>query len=389
VVCTTWTVQYIDGPNTDLWNSNWWNNVAASMAWGALYEPTTGTTFWYGTLDQFGCTPPISLPFAATYRFFQWTSISNGSNTYNAYFRAGVPVSDNLTVLATDFTWLFESTVTLLPSGNDDAIQTAAVAGLILFRHTGGIGMGLWPGVDDIYSNVDCPGLTGASCSQQVSDTHVQTFISPSAITGYKHSHWKILIAHELGHGAQSLGSGIQTTNYNDNPSQPSCRCDQCSPSSAQLHCLQSREYSGAAQAEGLGHAFAVRLFNNTWESNAGFNYYKAFRNDNGSISYPPVSRDGFNPQRWRINHCNETNKGVEWDWESFFYKVSAEYAANPVTFYNLFDLYWYTCGGYCGGHDVTYTNLYNTGYWYWGNNLYEPHFQRFYTTASSHGVDN
>jgi hypothetical protein len=302
------------------------------------------------------------------------------------------------TELTTDISSLPPGTTTVHPTSTGDAIQTAAVAGLILARHktgmlTYGTGMGLWPGLTDIYSNVDCPNLPGASCvTRDLNDyTHVYTYLSPSEITpAYPHSHWKIVIAHELGHSAQALGAGIQITNSTDNPSEPSCRCDQVVPPNGQLHCLQSREYSGTAQAEGFAHSFAVRLFNNWTDWNAGFKYYKKFRQDDGSILYPPFTRDGFNVQRWRINHCNLANRGVEWDWETFLYNVSAEYAAYPVSFYNLWDIYWAACGyNYCWSHDVTYTDLYNSAYAYWHYNLYEDHFYRFWRTASDHGVDN
>jgi hypothetical protein len=59
------------------------------------------------------------------------------------------------------------------------------------------------------------------------------------------------------------------------------------------------------------------------------------------------------------------------------------------VSFYNLFDIYWVACGGnYCYNHDLIYDDLYSAAYSLFGSNLYEPHFQRFYTTATSHGVD-
>ncbi len=108
-----------------------------------------------------------------------------------------------------------------------------------------------------------------------------------------------------------------------------SCKCDHVQPVGFRQHCLQSREFTSAAQGEGFAHAYAVRLLNFSPLSrpDVRFAYYKQFRLDDGTVMQPPVvvhfHRDS--PHfAWMRNHgCNQALTGTELDWLTFYSHLS------------------------------------------------------------------
>jgi hypothetical protein len=86
------------------------------------------------------------------------------------------------------------------------------------------------------------------------------------------------------------------------------------------------------------------------------------------------------------------SGRGVEWDWLTFFYNVSAEALANPVTLSHIFNIYRRACTGgisaKCQGTEtVQWTNLLNGAAAEYG--LTDPHYVRFRDGLIAHGVNH
>ena len=108
-----------------------------------------------------------------------------------------------------------------------------------------------------------------------------------------------------------------------------------------------------AAQAEGWGQFFAATNLNNKSDTNCTLGYYKEFRNDDGSITNPPMAKSCFAQQRWMANHCAASSRGTEWDWMNHYWRVSAKDGYGFTDFQNLYKA---ACGGTsCSGKDVTW----------------------------------
>jgi hypothetical protein len=153
-----------------------------------------------------------------------------------------------------------------------------------------------------------------------------------------------------------------------------------------------SREFSGAAQAEGFAHAFATRAFNNWVEQNGTFVYYKPFLAF--GVSQPPVPVNMFTDFRWMESFCTAEGRGVELDWVTFFYRVSAEFAPNYTPFTKLFDIYRRTCSGNTttnctATQDPQWAGLLANALALYGGSSSDPRFVRFRDTGIGEGVDH
>lgn len=172
---------------------------------------------------------------------------------------------------------------------------------------------------------------------------------------GYNYqSKW--IIAHELGHAVEErlIGEYLGSSDYSDNPSETTCRCDSYISGADGQHCLQSREVVQAAIGEGWAQFFAASLFNNPAGSTAWFGYYKkslSFTNPNvNDPILPPrgVSVIPTSEYRWmETRNCVGTDKGVEVDWMGFWYYVHNK-TSNKYSFDEIEDVYEQMCNGTC-----------------------------------------
>ncbi len=55
---------------------------------------------------------------------------------------------------------------------------------------------------------------------------------------------------------------------------------------------------------------------------------------------------DGYNPRKWMEDHCLASNRRIEMDWMTFFYRIAAEDQASPVNFASMFGIYNRACTG-------------------------------------------
>lgn len=200
---------------------------------------------------------------------------------------------------------------------------------------------------------------------------------------------YKYVIAHEAGHIAMGHGGGWPRNDYEYiGGSTAACRCDHVTGAN-QLHCMQSVEYASAAQVEGFAHFIAASLFNEGSGSDCHFNYYKEFREDDGTVVPPPYSVDCRNPVKWRDSHpgCFFWNAGTEYDWMQFYWNVH-NVGINTSTIDDLFAIYRYACGGaLCSSaHDVSWSVLDHAAQGHFG--MFDPRYVKFADTGDAFGVD-
>jgi hypothetical protein len=399
--CVTWRVQYSDaGFGEDDFATSAWQDLPARFARAWVTRPGNPTRLFDGQLDVSGCTPALALdagPYVLEYD--TWHMTPDGLNKRFDVFNVAPDDSWNGVVISVSFNSTGSGANTTLnfnPTFNDDAVQVAAITAHALGKDFAGpvygaAGMGIVTG-GVLLANEDCPGEGGGSCIGPDGILYIGT----SANGGPHASHWKYIIAHEIGHMVQQGAMGRRNFHYDDTAPGPNgnvCRCDHYGDEFGKSHCLQSREISGAAQNEGFAHAFATRLFNAWLEPNATFVYYKPVLTY--GITPPPMPVNVFQDYRWMETFCPAEGRGVELDWLNFFHRVSAEFAPNNTSFADLFAIYRHACTGntvqLCFGpsHDPEWNNLLASALAFYGGSSSNPRYLRFRDTGVAQGVDH
>jgi hypothetical protein len=266
----------------------------------------------------------------------------------------------------------------------DDVTRVSAVVSHMLqVEHTTegelGIQLALDPGQIDIATNAACDfGSDGLStCGGdpiRIQAAPGCTGSEPPEECRNSDSRWKAIVSHEIGHVLQRRSSGSWNAFYeftggdNDHPgAPPMCRCDHVGGINS-LHCLQSLEKPGAAQAEGYAQYVAARSWNDLDGADCVLPYYKQFlwteclvaaadcAPDPISglvINSPPVPRSCIEPTKWRNTQCLSGTFGpdevvsdlsVESDWMGFYYGVTKPQTVNRFTVPELADVYLATC---------------------------------------------
>jgi hypothetical protein len=213
---------------------------------------------------------------------------------------------------------------------------------------------------------------------------------SPSSATCFcaptDDSRWKFAVAHEAGHQSEERGIGrLPDVDYtflcpphmtctgrteltgrpdllSDPPlvpdQAPFCSCKYVTSANG-LHCLNSIERGGSAQAEGFGQFFASRVWNHQNESDCAFAYYKEFidhacrgsdctsvdaAGTAGFVTPPPVHIDCGAVAKWRNRNCPlDSTMGTELDWLGFLYSLNATGSLRaPMA--EIFNIYRQTC---------------------------------------------
>jgi hypothetical protein len=219
-----------------------------------------------------------------------------------------------------------------------------------------------------------------------------------TAIQGYNGAYWKFMLAHEIGHIVQDRAMGFPNNNLeSDNPTQPLCTCNHYDMSwGNQIHCMQSRETTGGAQVEGFAHAFAIRVFNRTNQFDPIMVYYKPVKwYATSTPLLPPVALDGWgaSPGPWMKTRCAEANKGVEWDWMVYFFRISTETSSDSTTFSDVFNIYKRACAqagqpSICFGQNIFWNQLVAAAQTYYGGSSTDPRFVRFRDLGATTGVN-
>jgi hypothetical protein len=411
-VCFAWNVWYADSgygedylatvPPGDE------QSVAAAFAWVGIWAPGVEVP-WQGWLDQYGCSQWFTAPASIWLNSTIWThSLDLAGTQAISYSWSWVSEPTRTSVITSFFTPSYSwATVYLEPGWNDANTQTQAIAGWVLKKNherMQNLGERLLPAGTYRIGN----GYVNSACGIEdpnVADGWLYTGAIPSDVGWDKGSFWKFVVAHELGHCAQFFGAGeIISPNgnlYDDHDSHPMCRCDHVAQGYGNAHCLQSREYFGAAEIEGFGHFFASRVFNNdqTWGA-ATFVYYKPFLPYEGAPEeeylWPPDGFTAYRPQEWLLHQCDSPTPagvGVEWDWLTFYYKLTARNQPNRLAPWQLDMIYRYACTGdiyaKCYWEDPPWDTLANSAsYLRSASILTQGQYQTFLDLADQHGVN-
>jgi hypothetical protein len=178
----------------------------------------------------------------------------------------------------------------------------------------------------------------------------------------------KFVVGHELGHMQQSASVGSTAVAYpffsptgNPVPARPAaCGCDRV-VSANQYHCLNSREYSSAAQAEGWAHFYSSKVMNDPAAATQNFGYYKELRTEPTPgtvvVKLPPVATNAKAPVKWRNRNCPLAEHGTEWDWLTFLTNVHTT-GANKLSIAEISDIYQRACfasGTRCTGSEISW----------------------------------
>jgi hypothetical protein len=297
--------------------------------------------FWAGNLDTAGCTPLINHA-DGTYTGWLTTSI----------YRATSDVLIDVTMDDTKtFIWATQNYGISGSGGQRSLIflgawslpDAAVAAANTLFRSTSAYPNGTRT---DIFTDQDCPSIPGSGCASQT-----QIWLGNN-LNGFPNAGFKVVTQHELGHRVQGALVGVPLNDYTIDATQASCRCDHVT-SSNKLHCLQGRSMVSAAQVEGWGQFFAAKNLNNGADSNCTLGYYKEFRNDNNTVTAPPMAKSCFSQVRWMAGRCATDNRGTEWDWMNHFWRLSNK---DGYSFTDFKNVYRSACGGgSCNNVNVTW----------------------------------
>jgi len=404
-----WLAGYSDsGFGEDyFWYNGWPNYERASFASLIISSTDWQTYYYYGQLNWLGNTGNITLPVNTTLyaTIITYTQDNNGTAFASLYNSGG---GEGLVWITTAFTASGDQAI-LVPF-NDEAVQTAAVTGLIQQREYSEPGSrGLPVGTTfNIHSNTGCPDGNGGIDNRMSCSMGTTIDIGPNSGGNQEPgAWWKFIIAHEIGHSVQSLGSGIPgSLNYTgvDN-GHLQCRCDNVS--TYQGHCLNSKETFTAGASEGFAQSYADRVFNYDGQQNATFVNYKEFQNSDtpSDFTYPPMAKDGYgspsNPDiKWNVNKCSYTTlpTAVEYDWMRFHYRIAAHDTGSggPSTrtaLPDLFNIYKMACSGNTvdpctpsNSTNLVWENLRSAAETYYGAN--DSRYFRFRDTGILEGVN-
>ncbi len=389
-ICGLWMSAYVDDQvGEDVLTAPAFEVSAARYASASIRSAIGSTTHWSGHLDHNGCAPKLELQ-PGNYKLdlrssfegpqgqlvdvlYDYLVVDGPQGEFISDFQLGFTIDPAFG--PTSNQWLY--------TNNTAVTNIAAIISAVLGQPDNGLPAAQYT----IHSNIDCPGLPGNACAP---GTSMYVGTGPYGTTD---DEWKYVIAHELGHNAQSASFGFPGGGGYDAiiDTQAACRCDHVTVAN-QLHCLQSLEHVGKAQSEGFAQYFAAKSFN-TSGSDCGFAYYKEFLqpmstsggNTINVIASPPIPIDCAVPHQWRSTHCsNIEDSGTELDWLTAFRALEM----GGVTSDELYDVYTEACGGWkCTNQIVRWNDLADAAETVFGSAAH-PKAQLFDQVGVTHDVD-
>lgn len=391
-ICSTWRASYKDaGFGEDYLKGVGLQDAPARFARGMITTAPGNKLVWQGQLDARGCMPEYVHLDPGNYTFIQearlWKANGSGGTTIDVHFKkeGGTTYGEWLLTGFTTTATTESHVVNLHPVTHDHITRAAAVMSQIMNTSD----LGLRPITYEVHANQGCPSFGGYESCASGNELYLGP-PSPEQIKyqPYHDNFLKYVVAHEFGHILQESAMGLPHYDYDQNAAQTLCRCDHV-VSANNLHCLQSRELTGAAQIEGFAQFFASRVFNSPAGSDCTFVYYKEFKNPDGSVSSPPLARDCKAHVHWMENYCLAANAGTEQDWMNFLYNVNTV-SANRTMMNDLANIYVSACGGsLCNWSDNAYwEQLRAAAQTYYGGPL-DARYLHFVNTASSTGVNH
>lgn len=389
--CTSWRAMYTDASTTGSGFEDWltipagqnYVDVSAQYSqyrvwrWNGsswVFDNKEGFLNYYDSVSKKYCTDLMTLTQGTMYQFRQYTQSGRDN-------RAVVVMHPTSTWSAPDRMWMGANIVvgteTMLRSTPATTAREFSAMGIV--RQLLALAPTLdWTSdvTDQLYLNQDpndCPkGACYYGDAVAVLNSGGGAFKHPICAPTTISSINKTITAHELGHGMAMMRGGPGPTNYDAdvsgkfadqmtangspytsfkdppsytvyNPLRNTCICQP-----GYSHCIQSREYIGAAQGEAYANFVATSLFNNR-EAESWFNYYKQIYH--GPNPYPADT--SFDPwlrwdgqSKWIQNKCwplgtDFGGLGSELDWGQFYWQLWATGTENQkFSFNDIHDVY-------------------------------------------------
>jgi hypothetical protein len=375
-ICTTWRAEYIDNQPLQFGAIDPLSNVQDIAARFSAFVIEGPNHEWVakGFLDGNGCTMGVALDPTKAYSLWQTTQLqANGSDNnplprlriqyggwdpnyinYVPEVWGQTPTWSALEITA--FTVAPVSSTTshnITPTGEDVNINAAAHAGRILNQpvQLGLSGLGSVPLI--IYGNILAnDGSTGFFLPPTnngqptlLNPTNPYgVWLGPSQYTPHN-SKYQSIIAHEFGHQVNLFKMGLSNFSLGLASGNSACRCDQVVDPLASSHCLQSLVGNGFAVNEGFAHFFSASVVNAPTLSSCTFMYYKEFRNDDSTITKPPMPKSCVGAVQWETNHCGQSANTIEWDWMNFWWRINND-TTSPISIDDIAAVYKQSCGG-------------------------------------------
>ena len=380
--CTRWQYDFRDqGRGEDLLKNisgQTYGTIASAHAWYNLF--LGGSELFNGYMDASGCTPVFSLS-AGTYGFQVWSALGRDGRFMFVY-----PTSSqqwrtfwtNITVSGV----AGGTNTRYFNLGLNDAVAATAAVATELIKRTD---MGIQQRTYKVFAEEHCPDIPGSACYSPGDDA---VFLGRDGNQNFK-AFSKYVVAHELGHAiGQHLYGNIDNPYTDTDSAKELCRCDHVPPDiSNNLHCMQSREFVSAAQAEGWGQFFGADLFNDPAQADCIHVYYKTFLPAPGFPVAPPVALSCVHAYIWLESQCTvENNKGTELDWMNFYYEVNNK-TANKFSVNQLGNVYKEGCDGMCNDDALTWSNLLTAVSTLHGAGSAKR--QHWFNVGNRHGVDH
>jgi hypothetical protein len=347
---------------------------------------------WSGTLDAGGCTPDMTLLDYTDYTFLVTTDLQDnalgGSHNIHVLDKTGSVQTQAMgfsTLSVHRASWMPRFAINLGGFGSgDNQMRVAGAIGQVMMLPFGSID----PADYEVHANEVCSNST--ACYHAATGT-TPGFLSIGANNdGTHNSQYKFVVAHEFGHAIQDHAVGTLISDYSrdaDLDDNGPCGCGFVSDPTDRSHCLQSRQRLAASETESFAHYVAA----NTWNGSSGactFVYYKNFRNDDATITKPPLAKSCSAQTRWLENHCVLASRGVEWDWLNFF--RGAGVSAAPIPVGDVHAIFRQACGGRCdGSQEPSFASLQSAALTYYGGNPFDSRFLAFQSAGTSFGVNH
>ncbi|MGB5743572.1 MAG: hypothetical protein WBM65_14285 [Sedimenticolaceae bacterium] len=171
---------------------------------------------------------------------------------------------------------------------------------------------------ETIYAmDAACPTASDNSCNS--SFTTIENDVIPVAYIHPDHNDHKFAISHEIGHAVVHRYMGGVHPGKNNmyllNEGAP-----ECSFQAGDAHALHSVEWSSSALTEGFAQFYATAVWNDTFESDGAFHYYKddykgGAVQDVDIADGPLGGQDAYLRNVCPGDDASKSGKGVELDW--------------------------------------------------------------------------
>ena len=331
--CSTWQARYVDAGNGEdalsTPDPEHYLEAPARYARCEIWDVDRDDRLWVGPLDWDGCTPDLPVRSHTHYRFRQGTVIERTGDRKIYLEPPGAPWGEHFIWVETDYrTYDLDDdaayTHRFRPAWHTAQSNMGPIAAYILHYH-GGLNL---PEGMHTYIRSDEEACIGTSYVGVLRDIPEGSICIREDADGEDHTTWKYIVAHEIGHRQADATRGPEPGSYFHNGDLPDiCACGHVpNPSGTNIrwHCLQSREYVGAAAAEGWAQFFATATYNSRFEEDCVFVYYKPVLLEDGTETGPPYVVDCTEFPQWMNTHCDpgDLDLGNEWDWLTFFWSL-------------------------------------------------------------------